>query len=145
MSDDSSSHWFAAAVLILIVVLLGVAGWGLLEAAANNSQEDGSLVAQLERYTGCLADNGANVPQVEGRGDGGFAVVVPGALLDGDVGDLEGAWQACREVEPALFETLLSGAGGIPDIATLCARFGDVSGLGPLDDRLAEICQDLGG
>jgi hypothetical protein len=145
VTEDRASNWFAAAVIVLIVVLVGMAAWGLLESSTQAAGEDG-VVGQFEAYTACLNDNGAIVPQVESRGDGGFAVVVPGALLDGDVGDLRGAWQACRDAEPALFDLLLGGEGmeGLPDLGELCEDLDLGGSFGDLEERFGELCQDLG-
>lgn len=146
MTDERTSNWFAAAVLILIVALLGVGVWGLLERSTGDVSDD-SLVGQLERYTACLSDNGANLPVVEGQGDGGFAVVVPGALLDGDIGDLRGAWEACRDAEPAFFELLFSGGGldQLADLGELCHALPDGFVPEDMQRQLAELCEELGG
>jgi hypothetical protein len=146
VTDERASNWFAAAVIVLIVALLGIAAWGLLEGSTEAAGDDG-LAGQFEVYTACLNENGAIVPQVESRGDGGFAVVVPGALLDGDVGDLRAAWQACRDVEPAFFGLLFAGNGveGLPDLGELCDNLDLGGGFADLEERLSEFCQDLGG
>lgn len=115
MESDTQSgapDWLLPGVLIVIALLVGLAGWGIYEV--TREPEDSTLARQLELYTGCLSDHGANVPLVETRSDGGFAVIVPGSLLEHDV-DLE-QWAAardeCRPLEPNPLE-LLFGADGL--------------------------------
>jgi len=108
MASDTrtSSHldWLVPILLIVAVVVVGLAAWLIYNATDDDASEQG-LVEQLEVYTRCLQDHGANVPLVEARSDGGFAVIVPGSLVSGAV-DLTlwtEARDACHSVEPNLF------------------------------------------
>ena len=108
MASDTrtSSHldWLVPTLLIVAAVVVGLAAWLIYNATDDDASEQG-LVEQLEVYTRCLQDHGANVPLVEARSDGGFAVIVPGSLVSGAV-DLTlwtEARDACHSVEPNLF------------------------------------------
>jgi hypothetical protein len=161
MESDTRSgapDWLLPAVLIVVALLVGLAGWGIYEV--TREPEDPSLAHQLELYTACLSDHGANVPLVETRSDGGFVVIVPGSLLEHDV-DLEQwavARDECRALEPNPLE-LLFDAGGL-DIGSLSPllipglldggfdeggpwqRFGDRrSPIGPPGADIRELCE----
>ncbi len=107
MASDTrtSSHldWLVPTLLIVAAVVVGLAAW-LIYSATDDDASGQGLVGQLEAYTRCLNDHGANVPLVEARSDGGFAVIVPGSLVEGEV-DLAGwaeARDSCSSVEPDL-------------------------------------------
>ena len=102
----TSSHldWLVPTLLIVAAVVVGLAAW-LIYSVTDDDASGQGLVGQLEAYTRCLNDHGANVPLVEATSDGGFAVIVPGSLVEGEV-DLAlwtEARDACRSVEPDLF------------------------------------------
>ncbi len=106
-SDTGTSaplDWLVPTVLIVAAVVVGLVAWLIYNANDGDPSEQG-LVGQLEAYTRCLNDHGANVPLVESRSDGGFAVIVPGSLVDGqvDLARWTEARDACRSVEPDLF------------------------------------------
>jgi hypothetical protein len=131
----SNPDWLLPALLILIGLVVGVAGWGIWSLTREATSEEASLAGQLEVYTRCLRDHGADVPLVESRSDGGFAVIVPGSLLDHDI-DLEqwgSAADQCRDVQPNPFELLLGG-GGL-----------DLGGLASLLPNLVEGGGSFGG
>lgn len=158
--SGGAPDWLLPVVLIVVALLVGLAGWGIYEVTRGSEAEDPSLAGQLELYTSCLNDHGANVPLVETRSDGGFVVIVPGSLLEHDV-DLE-QWAAardeCRPLEPNPLE-LLFGAGGL-DIGSLSSllipglldggfdedgprqRFRDRrSPIGPPGTNIRELCE----
>lgn len=149
MANQSTGtpNWLLPLVLIGIALLTGLAGWGIFEATRGSDAEDTSAARQLELYTACLNDHGANVPLVETRSDGGFAIIVPGSLLEGDI-DLE-QWKAaseeCQELEPDPLQ-LLAGLEGV-DLSDLGSLFGSDSrprvgpNLGPRE--LRELCSRL--
>ncbi len=112
MGDATSQNWIPPALLILAAVILGLVAWGVF-AATDGDGEDESLAGQVERYTGCLSEHGANVPVVEVSSDGGLVITVPGSLLEGSI-DLEQwleASEQCRHLEPNPLD-FLSSAGG---------------------------------
>ncbi len=117
MSSDTrtSAHldWLVPTLLIVAAVVFGLVAWLIYNATDDDASEQG-LVGQLEAYTRCLNDHGANVPLVESRSDGGFAVIVPGSLAEGqvDIARWIEARDACRSVEPDLFG-LVFGAEGL--------------------------------
>jgi hypothetical protein len=133
-NESGSPDWLLPGVLIVVALLIGLAGWGIYEVTQGSAAEDPSLARRLERYTACLSDHGANVPLVEARSDGGFAVIVPGSLLEHDV-DLERwavARDECRGLQPNPLE-LLFGAGGL-DVGLISSLLGggfDEGGPGP--------------
>ncbi|MEN8114980.1 MAG: hypothetical protein ABFS21_11410, partial [Actinomycetota bacterium] len=100
--------------------LVGVAAvflliwWAVSALVGVGAEDPPPIVQNLDDYTRCLADHGANVPRVEARSDGGFAIVVPGSLLDDGV-DHE-AWRAahdeCGEEARVLFDDALSAISG---------------------------------
>ena len=153
-SSSSAPDWLLPLVLIVVALLVGLAGWGIYEATAGGSDgDDASIARQLELYTVCLNDHGANVPLVETRSDGGFAVIVPGSLLDHEI-DLEQwreASEQCQTLEPNPLE-LLSGLEEL-DLSSLGFLFGRGLGDGGFDRRgggfdiaprqLRELCRRL--
>lgn len=105
-------QWLIPVLLIAGAFVAALIVLGIWAANQDDGSEDATLVEQLESYTACLNDHGANVPLVETRSDGGFAIIVPGSLVDGDV-DLErwrAARQACRDLEPNPLELLFGGS-----------------------------------
>ncbi len=126
-NSDRSQDWIPPALLILAAVLLGFVVWGIYTATGGDG-EDPSVAGQLEQYTGCLRDHGANVPVIETRPDGGLAIIVPGSIFEGDI-DFE-RWQdariECLHLEPNPLELLFS-VGGLD--------LDDASILGPFLDR----------
>lgn len=165
MASRNQAEWVAPALLIVAALVFGLVIWGVYAATRSDEAEDASLAQQLEAYTACLSDEGANVPVIETRGDGGFAVIVPGALLEGDI-EFERfaeARQACRHLEPNLLGRLFAGGfeldrrgpggelfgrGDAPfrDIRELCERLrhGEIEDF-DIPAQVAEICQNLGG
>ncbi|MFB3048633.1 MAG: hypothetical protein ACE1Z9_00645, partial [Acidimicrobiia bacterium] len=127
MASDTrtSAHldWLVPTLLIVAAVVLGLVAWLIYNATDDDPSEQG-LVGQLEAYTTCLNDHGANVPLVESRSDGGFAVIVPGSLAEGqlDLARWAEARDSCRSVEPDLSGLVL----GAEDL-----NLGDLSVLLP--------------
>jgi len=111
--STDTPDWLFPVLLIAGAIIAGLVGFGIWTATQDDPAEDSSLIRQLELYTSCLNDNGANVPLVETRSDGGFTVTVPGSLLDHDT-DLE-RWELardqCRALEPNPAEVLFGGEG----------------------------------
>jgi len=151
--SSGTPDWLLPLVLIVIALLTGFAGWGIYEATQRDDADDASLARQLELYTSCLNDHGANVPLVETRSDGGFAIIVPGSLLDHefDTGQLGTAIEECRPLQPDPLD-FLSGLEGV-DLSGLGFLFESELGRGDLDRRgggldlgpreLRELCERL--
>lgn len=103
--------WMVPAVLVGLSLVLALVTGVAFAVSAEQSSEAPALIQEIEIYTACLADNGADVPRVEVRRGGAFAVVVPGSLVDGEVD--ESAWRqaadACAGVAPDLFGAILGG------------------------------------
>ncbi len=129
-SESSTPSWVVPALLIAAAVFVGVVGWLVWNASSDGAEDEG-LIPRLEAYTSCLSDEGANVPVIEARGDGGFAIVVPGALLDHDV-DVQRffkAAQACRDLAPDAIATLF-GSGDL-DLGPLLGLLGQAGAFDP--------------
>ncbi|MEN8234829.1 MAG: hypothetical protein ABFR89_07885 [Actinomycetota bacterium] len=107
------ADWTVPAILVGVVAVLFLIGWAVSSLVGVGDEDAPPLVQNLDRYTRCLADHGANVPRVETRSDGGFAVVVPGSLLD--EGADQDAWRVahgeCGEEARVLFEDALNTVG----------------------------------
>lgn len=144
---SGTPDWLLPLVLIVIALLTGLAGWGIYEVTQSGDADDASLARQLELYTACLNDHGANVPLVETRSDGGFAIIVPGSLLDHafDPEQLQTALQECQPLQPNPLE-FLSGLEGV-DLSGLEFLSGnDDRGGGRFDvapRELRELCERL--
>lgn len=155
--SGGAPDWLVPALLIVVGLIAGLAGWGIYELTNRSDFEDASLARQLELYTACLNDHGANVPLVETHSDGGFAVIVPGSLLEHDI-DLE-QWSAAREeclpLEPDPIGLLFSG-GGLGDLSFLFGpgpfdkdndgfrpgdRFGPGDKIDPPRSGIREFCE----
>lgn len=126
------ADWVVPAIIVGIGIGLFLVIGIVLTLTANESDEASGLVNELEAYTACLSDHGANVPVVEARRDGGFAVVVPGSLVEGEVDTTvwREAHDQCSDVAPDLFGGLLGGLTG-----------GLLGGL--MDDFPDEILHDV--
>ncbi len=116
MSDRRTAvaDWVVPAILVGVGVGLLLVFGLIIGFTADDRPEASGLVHELEVYTSCLADHGANVPVVEARRDGGFSVIVPGSLVDGEI-DTAGWRQAhdqCADGAPDLFGGLLGGLSG---------------------------------
>jgi hypothetical protein len=101
--------WVIPAVLVALglglLVVVGLA----FAVSYERRVETPALLVDLDRYTECLIDRGADVPRVRVRRDGGFEVIVPGSLLAG-AADRESwtpAAEACAERAPDLFGSLV--------------------------------------
>jgi hypothetical protein len=110
----TQADWAVPAILAGVgVVFLLVIGL-VIALTADDRAEASGLAHELEVYTSCLADHGANVPLVETRRDGGFSVTVPGSLVDGEIDTT--AWREahdqCSDVAPDLLGGLLGGFPG---------------------------------
>lgn len=110
----SPADWVIPAIIVGVGVGLFLVVGIVFALTANDRVEDSGLAYELEMYTTCLADHGANVPVVEAHRDGGFSVTVPGSLVDGEVDTT--AWREahdqCSDVAPDLFGGLLGGLSG---------------------------------
>ena len=105
------ADWAVPAILVGVgVAFLLVAGL-VLALTADDQAEASGLVQELDAYTSCLTDHGANLPLVEVRRDGGFSVTVPGSLVDGEIDTAlwREAHDRCGEAAPDLFGGLLGG------------------------------------
>ena len=116
MSDRRTvrADWVAPAIIAGVGFSLVLVAAVIIAFTAGDRVEDSGLVYELDVYTSCLADHGANVPVVETRRDGGFSVTVPGSLVDGDVDATvwREAYDQCSDVAPDLFSGLLGGLSG---------------------------------
>lgn len=127
----SQADWVVPAIMVgvgfSLILVIGL----LVGATSTDRVEASGLVYDLDVYTTCLADHGANVPLVEARRDGGFSVIVPGALVDGEIDTV--AWRAaqdqCSDVAPDLFRGLLGGLSG----GLLGGLMGDFPDVAPHD------------
>ncbi|MEA3511088.1 MAG: hypothetical protein U9R51_06595 [Actinomycetota bacterium] len=108
------ADWVIPAIMVGVGVGLFLVVGIVFALTANERVEASGMVCELEAYTTCLADHGANVPVVEAGRDGGFSVTVPGSLVDGEVDTT--AWREahdqCGDVAPDLFGGLLGGLSG---------------------------------
>jgi hypothetical protein len=108
------ADWVVPAIIVSVGVSLLFAIGLVVALTADDRVEASGLVYELEVYTTCLADNGANVPVIETRRDGGFSVTVSGSLVDGEIDTT--AWREahdlCSDVAPDLFGGLLGGLSG---------------------------------
>ena len=108
------ADWVVPAIIVGagvgVLLMIGI----VIALTADDQVEASGLVHELDVYTSCLADHGANVPVVEARRGGGFSVFVPGSLVDGDIDTT--AWREaldqCSDVAPDLFGGLLGGLSG---------------------------------
>ncbi len=87
MSENRTppADWVVPAIIVGTAVALFIVMGIVIAFTADDQSENSGLVYELDVYTSCLASHGANVPIVEARKNGGFSVVVPGSLVDGDV------------------------------------------------------------
>lgn len=108
------ADWAVPAILVGVGVGLFLVVGLVIALTAEDRTEPGGLVHELDAYTSCLADHGANVPIVEARRDGGFSVTVPGSLVDGefDTAVWRAAHDQCGDVAPDVFGGLLGGLSG---------------------------------
>ena len=106
--------WAIPAVLVAVGVGLFLALGLALVVAAEDRSEAPQLIQDLDAYTKCLIDHGADVPRFNVGLDGGFTVSVPGSLVDGEFD--ESAWRSaaeqCGVVDPNLFSGMLGGVSG---------------------------------
>jgi len=110
----------AIAASILLVVVLSI-------AIASSDAQPATPAQQLEAWTRCLRDEGADIPLVEALDDGGIRVTFGGALLSGDVdpGEWISAFAACGDDAPDGLDHLLDRFR-----SPLGGRFGGGSGTG---------------
>jgi hypothetical protein len=96
------------AALVVLALALFIARALAAAVAAEDRAAAPMLIQDLDIYTACLVEDGANVPRIEVRPRGGFTVTVPGYLVDG--GFDSAAWlqaaDQCAEVAPGLFGAL---------------------------------------
>jgi hypothetical protein len=112
------ADWVVPAIIVGAAVALILVVGIVIALVADDQTESSGLAHELDVYTSCLADHGANVPLVEARRDGGFSVTVPGSLVDGEVDATvwREAYDQCSDVAPDLFGGLLGGlSGGLLD------------------------------
>ena len=109
--QEGMSDWTVPAVLVgLSLALLLVVGI-VLAGSAEERVEAPALIEDLDIYTACLVDQGADVPRVVAGRDGGFSVIVPGSLVEGTVDEtvLHEAVDACAAVAPDVVGSLFGG------------------------------------
>ncbi len=107
MNDRRSdtADWVVPAILVGVgVALLAVLVSVIVLTDATRTEPEG-LAEELDVYTRCLNDHGADVPRIEARRDGGFSVTVPGSMIDEglDTEALREAYDQCADVAPDLF------------------------------------------
>ena len=116
MNDQrsGSADWVVPAVLVALALALFIAIALAVAVAAEDRAEAPMLIQDLDIYTACLVENGADVPRIKAGPGGGFTVIVPESLVDG--GFDSAAWQQaadqCAEVAPDLFDALLGEFSG---------------------------------
>lgn len=121
MNDQrsGSADWVVPAVLVALALALLIAIALALAVAAEDRAEAPMAIQDLDIYTACLVENGANLPRIKAGPGGGFTVIVPESLVDG--GFDSAAWQQaadqCAEVAPDLFDALLGEFSGDWDIS----------------------------
>ena len=119
------ADWVVPAILVGVAVALVIVFTVVFIVTGADRSEPEGLAEQLDAYTRCLNDHGADVPRVEARRDGGFSIPVSGSMIEN--GFDPAAWfeahGACGEVAPDLFggifgvltDGMLGGvAGGMP-------------------------------
>jgi hypothetical protein len=108
------------AALVILAVTIGV-------VLARGDSEPETLPEQLEAYTECLRSNGATVPLVEARRDGGVAIVFEGSLLEEgfELSSILDAAGSCEDEMPSAFRIPGELLGGF-DLGAL----GGLSGSG---------------
>ena len=108
------ADWAVPAVLVALGVGLFFAVGLLLAVAAEDRSQAPPLVQELDTYTKCLVDHGADVPRVEVGRDGGFTVSIPSSLVEGDFD--ESAWRLaadeCGGAVPGVFGGMSGGFSG---------------------------------
>jgi hypothetical protein len=116
MSDrrTAPADWVVPAILVGVGIGVFLAVGLIIVLTANDRIEPEGLVHELEVYTSCLADHGANVPIVEASRDGGFTVTVPGSLVEGEIDTTvwREAHDRCSDVAPDIYDVLLGGLPG---------------------------------
>ena len=116
MNDQrsGSADWVVPAVLVALALALFIAIALAVVVAPEDRAEAPMLIQDLDIYTACLAEDGANVPRIEAGPGGGFTVIVPESLVDGgfDLAAWQQAADQCAEVAPDLFGVLLGGFSG---------------------------------
>lgn len=116
MNDRRSGldDWVVPAVLVALAPALFIAIALAVAVAAEDRAKAPVVIQDLDAYTACLVENGANVPRIEVKPSGGFTVIVPGSLVDGgfDSAAWEQAADLCAEVAPGLFGALLGEFSG---------------------------------
>ena len=137
-SDDREGNtapdWLIPAILVGIAVLLLLAV-AIGVVVAREASEPETLPEQLEAYTECLRSNGATVPLVEARGDGGVAIVFEGSLFEEgfELSSIFDAAEACESDMPSDFGIPTELLGGL-DLGILdgfdLGAIGDLSGSG---------------
>jgi len=137
-SDDREGNtapdWLIPAILVGIAVLLLLAV-AIGVVVAREASEPETLPEQLEAYTECLRSNGATVPLVEARGDGGVAIVFDGSLFEEgfELSSIFDAAEACESDMPSDFGIPTELLGGL-DLGILdgfdLGAIGDLSGSG---------------
>ena len=104
------ADWAVPAVLVALGVGLFFAVGLLLAVAAEDRSQAPPLVQELDTYTECLVDHGADVPRVEvGRG-GGFTVSIPSSLVEGEFD--ESAWRHAADQCVGAAPEILGGLSG---------------------------------
>lgn len=90
-----------------LLLVVGIA----LAVSAEDRAEAPRLITELDVFTACLVNHGADVPRVVVGRDGGFTVVVPGSVVQGDIDG--SAWSEaageCADVAPDVFGPLFGG------------------------------------
>ncbi len=98
----TSDRYFLFVILALVAVAAAAFGAGLAVGGNNGEEEVRDTFAhRLEAWADCLAEDGAAVPGVDARADGGFTVDVEAGFFDEfEVGTFLRAAIACREILP---------------------------------------------
>ena len=108
------ADWAVPAVLVALGVGLFFALGLLLAVAAEDRSQAPPLVQELDTYTECLVQHGADVPRIEVGRDGGFTISIPSSLLEGEFDEsaLRYAADQCAGEAPELLGGMSGGFSG---------------------------------
>jgi len=108
------TDWAVPAVLVALAVGLFLAFGLLLAVAAEDRPQAPPLVRELDSYTECLVDHGADVPRVEVGRDGGFTISIPSSLVEGEFDEsaLRHAADRCAGAAPEILGGMSGGFSG---------------------------------
>ena len=104
------ADWAVPAVLVALGVGLFFAVGLILAVAAEDRSQAPPLVQELDTYTECLVDHGADVPRVEVGRNGGFTISIPSSLVEGEFDG--SAWRHAADQCVGAAPEILGGLSG---------------------------------